>query len=83
MIVIGILSVMNVDFVVNFFGLFVFGDGVGNEGMFLIVWMIYEYIIEVIIVLIGIYILVVFYYFLIVCDGFIGCMLKFWKSVKV
>ncbi len=82
MIATGMLSAMNANSIVNPFGLFAFGDGVGNEEVFLTVRTIHEYITEAIIILIGIHILAALYHLIIARDGSTGRMLKFWQSAK-
>ncbi len=82
LIVSGMLSAMNADSVVAPFGLFAFGDGVGDEQGFLFFRNIHEFITDAIIALIVIHVLAALYHLFVARDGSTERMLRFWRSSK-
>jgi len=82
LIVSGILSAVNADSLVAPFGLFAFGDGIGNEDSFLYFRNIHEWITDIIIALIVIHVLAALYHLFVARDGSTTRMLMFWRSRK-
>ncbi len=82
LIVSGILTAMNANSVVAPFGLFAFGDGIGNLESFGFFRWFHDFATKAIIALIALHIVAALYHVIIVRDGVTGRMLTFWKSEK-
>ncbi|MEM9724317.1 MAG: cytochrome b [Pseudomonadota bacterium] len=82
LILTGMLSAVFANSSVEAFGVFAYGDGVGNIDVYSVTRLVHELTTKTIIALIVLHILAALYHLIIVRDGVTERMLRFWKSGK-